>query len=500
MNERRHDIDALRVFAFALLILYHVGMAYVAGWEFHLKSAYTTEWLQAPMIVLNRWRMPLLFMISGIAIGLARAERAPWQFAWRRCGRLLPPLLFGMFVVVAVQAYCQGVTNGKVSPGFGAFLLRYWQVRPWPAGSFDGWEHGITWNHLWYLAYLLPYTLLLLALMALARALPTLALPRLPAAVLVPALLLLPILWESICVLWVLPRYPPTHALVGDWFVHAESFPLFLLGYLLAHNTRFWRWAVQLRWLTLASAVLAITVELTLRAGGQSLLPAGLQTALAALPLGTIERLARAAYTWLALLALLGWSRHRLNRPFAWLPYCTEAVFPWYILHQSLIIVALYWLAPFKLGAWLEPALVLAATVAGCLLLHELVIRRLHWLRPLFGVPARPRAAPAVGRVFLRLLSTQASLGSAINAAHYPNPRQPCSAAGWTATAGGTQDALPFLLLKIIDAPFPVYRPVVALACRRARRACHQRRFQSRRLDHRLRQHPHLPRCRLPGR
>ncbi|MEA9708506.1 acyltransferase [Xanthomonas campestris] len=397
MNERRHDIDALRVFAFALLILYHVGMAYVAGWEFHLKSAYTTEWLQAPMIVLNRWRMPLLFMISGIAIGLARAERAPWQFAWRRCGRLLPPLLFGMFVVVAVQAYCQGVTNGKVSPGFGAFLLRYWQVRPWPAGSFDGGEHGITWNHLWYLAYLLPYTLLLLALMALARALPTLALPRLPAAVLVPALLLLPILWESICVLWVLPRYPPTHALVGDWFVHAESLPLFLLGYLLAHNARFWRWAVQLRWLTLASAVLAITVELTLRAGGQSLLPAGLQTALAALPLGVIERLARAAYTWLALLALLGWARHRLNRPFAWLPYCTEAVFPWYILHQSLIIVALYWLAPFKLGAWLEPALVLAATVAGCLLLHELVIRRLRWLRPLFGVPARPRAAPAVG-------------------------------------------------------------------------------------------------------
>ena len=133
--------------------------------------------------------------------------------------------------------------------------------------------------------------------MALARALPTLALPRLPAAVLVPALLLLPILWESICVLWVLPRYPPTHALVGDWFVHAESLPLFLLGYLLAHNARFWRWAVQLRWLTLASAVLAITVELTLRAGGQSLLPAGLQTALAALPLGVIA----VSYTHLTL-------------------------------------------------------------------------------------------------------------------------------------------------------------------------------------------------------
>ncbi|WP_349657542.1 acyltransferase family protein [Xanthomonas sp. 10-10] len=388
MTERRHDIDALRVFAFALLILYHVGMAYVAGWDFHLKSAYTAEWLQPPMIALNRWRMPLLFMISGIAIGLARAQRAPWQFAWRRCGRLLPPLLFGMFVVVAVQAYCQGVSNGKVVPGFGNFLLRYWQVRPWPAGSFDGWEHGITWNHLWYLAYLLPYTGLLMAMLALGRKLPA-SLPALPAAIALPALLLAPILWEAVCVLWVLPRHPPTHALVGDWFVHAESFPLVVLGYALANNARFWTWAVQLRWPTLIAALLAIATELSIRQLGRSLDPAQLSEMSGTIRWDVIERLARAAYTWLALLTLFGWARHGLNRPFAWLPYCTQAVLPWYVLHQSLIILALYWLAPLQLGPWLEPVLVLAATVASCLLLHEYLIRRVRWLRPLFGMPMR---------------------------------------------------------------------------------------------------------------
>lgn len=157
------------------------------------------------MIVLNRWRMPLLFMISGIAIGLSQPQAAPWRFALRRCGRLLPPLLFGMFVVVAVQAYRQGVSNGKVATGFGSFLLRYWQVRPWPAGSFDGWEHGITWNHLWYLAYLLPYTVALMALVSLARLVRLPALPPLPAAVAVPALLVLPILREAFCVMWVMP-------------------------------------------------------------------------------------------------------------------------------------------------------------------------------------------------------------------------------------------------------------------------------------------------------
>src|SRR5690606_39227658 len=160
---RRHDIDALRVFAFALLILYHCAMLYVAEWDFHLKSAYQAEWLQWPMIVLNRWRMPLLFMVSGIAIGLARIEGRRLSFALSRSRRLMVPLLFGMFVVVAFQAYCEGRASGHLAPGLWAFLVRYWQVRTWPEGSFTGWEHGITWNHLWYLAYLLPYTLLLVA-------------------------------------------------------------------------------------------------------------------------------------------------------------------------------------------------------------------------------------------------------------------------------------------------------------------------------------------------
>src|SRR6266498_2198866 len=49
MNHRRHDIDTLRVLAFGLVILYHVAMYYVAGWDWHLKSAHAAQWLQGPM-------------------------------------------------------------------------------------------------------------------------------------------------------------------------------------------------------------------------------------------------------------------------------------------------------------------------------------------------------------------------------------------------------------------------------------------------------------------
>src|SRR3546814_18623355 len=69
---RRHDIDALRVIAFGLLIVYHVGMVYVPDWGFHVKSDYQAEWLQSPLIAPSRWRIQLRFMISSIALGLTR--------------------------------------------------------------------------------------------------------------------------------------------------------------------------------------------------------------------------------------------------------------------------------------------------------------------------------------------------------------------------------------------------------------------------------------------
>ena len=203
-------------------------------------------------------------------------------------------------------------------------------------------------------------------------------------------LLSLPVAWLAMCRLVLAPRFPETHALFGDWTVHAQSLPLFLVGYAIAGNAGFWQRIRALRWSTLAIALACITIELTIRAGGRYLPP---DAAIPAwIPWAEIERIARAAYTWTALLAIFGWGQMLLDRRFRWLPYCTEAVYPWYILHQSLIVPLAFWLSPMQLGPVLEPALVLGGTVGGCLLLHELVIRRTPLLRPLFGLRRRRTA------------------------------------------------------------------------------------------------------------
>ena len=70
-DARRHDLDWLRIAAFGLLILYHVGMFYVS-WPWHAKSAHApVTSLEMPMRLIGGWRLPLLFVISGVALRFA---------------------------------------------------------------------------------------------------------------------------------------------------------------------------------------------------------------------------------------------------------------------------------------------------------------------------------------------------------------------------------------------------------------------------------------------
>ena len=91
---RRSDLDWLRVLAFGLLIAYHAGMAW-SGWSWHLTSADDIDWLREAMRFVNRWRMPLIFVVSGAAIMLALGSRPAGVFAMDRVRRLLVPLVRG---------------------------------------------------------------------------------------------------------------------------------------------------------------------------------------------------------------------------------------------------------------------------------------------------------------------------------------------------------------------------------------------------------------------
>lgn len=380
---RRHDIDALRALAFALLILYHCAMLYVADWDWHLKSAHLSEALQLPMLAVNRWRMDLIFLISGLSVHFLLRGSTLGRFVALRSWRLLLPLSFGCLVVVPIQPYAQGVANGLVEPGFVDFLLRYYRFQPWPEGAFDGWQYGFTWNHLWYLAYLWVYTVVFAALLPLFRHRAGRALHARLVALRGPALWILPALPLALATCLLQPLFEETGDLIHDWYRHAIYFTAFAYGYWLGNDAGLWAELARLRRrsLTLALALLAVYLALVIVLPEQ--IPDALQYAVWTL---------RNLYLWCAIVAILGWTRACLDRPFAWLPWANEAVYPWYVLHQSLTVLIAYWILPLRFGPVLEPAIVVAGTVAGCWLLHA-GIRRVAWLRPCFGLKARPRQA-----------------------------------------------------------------------------------------------------------
>jgi peptidoglycan/LPS O-acetylase OafA/YrhL len=383
MTARRHDIDALRALAFALLILYHLAMLYVADWGWHLKSPYTAEWLQWPMLFVNRWRMDLIFLISGVASGFLLDPKRVGRFLWSRHWRLVLPLVFGCLLIVPIQPYAQGVANGAVQPGFGRFLLDYFGGHEWPKDAFDGWEHSFTWNHLWYLAYLWMYTLALAVIAKPLECAPARRLRDWFAGLRGPALLFLPALPLLAWTLLLQARFPDKGDFIHDWYRNAMYFTVFMYGYLLAREGGFWAEAARLRHASLKWAIGFVAAYLGLIAT----LPDDISWTMQAF-VWTLRNF----YVWTMLLAILGFAHALLNRPWRWLPWANEAVYPWYLLHQSLIVAFAYWLLPLHLGPVLEPLLVLAGTVAGCWAIFA-IARRVRWLRPLFGMKMSPRAA-----------------------------------------------------------------------------------------------------------
>src|SRR5438034_1146650 len=157
--ERRVDLDWVRIGAFGLLIFYHVGMLYVS-WGFHIKSAHRITALEPLMLVLNPWRLSLLFLVSGVATRFMFRKYALAPMLRSRTARLLIPLVFGMFVIVPPQSYDQIVEALGYPAGFVDFYLNHYlafgaQFCPNPCIIMP------TWNHLWFVVYLWVYTMAL---------------------------------------------------------------------------------------------------------------------------------------------------------------------------------------------------------------------------------------------------------------------------------------------------------------------------------------------------
>ncbi len=379
MTERRYDLDWLRICAFGLLILYHVGMFYVT-WDWHVKSSRASDAIEPLMMLSSPWRLSLLFLVAGAASRFMIDKMSAWRFTGARMGRLWPPLLLAVFVIVPPQAYYEVLD--AIHAGAALDVKNFYPRYVAGSGDWcdaDGCLKTPTYNHMWFVAYLILYTLALVLLLPLLRRAPK----GLRALIAGPWLLITPWLVLSALRVTMLSQFGSTHDFTNDWYNHAHYFSLFLLGFAVAKHAPFFAGCVRFRWFALGAALAAW---------------AGLQVYFAnyneaAPPPEWLRAMFRCVYeaqAWGAIVAAMGFAhKHLAHADGPARRLLTHAIFPFYLIHQTIIVFVGYHLDPLGLPLWLEASLLIFATFAGCWLFF-LLGRAVRPLRVWVGLPSNP--------------------------------------------------------------------------------------------------------------
>jgi surface polysaccharide O-acyltransferase-like enzyme len=378
-------LDWVRILAFFILVLYHVGMYYVS-WDWHLKSEFAGSALDPFMVLSAPWRLGLLFLVSGVVSQAMLRRLGARAFLRRRALRLLVPLLFGALVIVPPQSYIEVVHD----VGFDGGYLRFMALFVTGYGGFcdhDGCLFLPTWNHLWFLPYLWVYCLVLAGLSACADRQLEAAAGALARHLGGWRLIVLPAVFLALARVTLLRRFGETHMLVDDWFAHATYLYLFLLGALLGRAPQCWPRFAALRWpaLALAATAWAATVcwyRLLDR------FPDAAGTASWFALMGSVYAL----LAWSAIVAACGFARRHLHHDGPARAYLATAVLPVYLVHQTVILVLAWLLKPARLAPGIEATVLVVLTLTLSFGLYE-AVRRVGFLRPLFGLPLAPAGA-----------------------------------------------------------------------------------------------------------
>ncbi len=351
---RRYDIDRLRVIAIALLLVYHTAISF-QPWGFMFgfitnETPLVSLWV--PMSMLNVWRIPILFFISGMGVYFSMQHRSGKQLFADRAKRILLPLLFGIFFIVPFQVCIVQMYYGQdpvYSPGTA---------------------------HLWFLGNIFVYTAILAPLFfylkknqdgKFAKGIKKIGsnpfgLCVLPAAFIAETVLAKPFLYELYTMTW--------HGFFLGLLAFLFGFCFMLTG------SRFWNNLLKYRWLFLTLAVGLYVFRLQEQATG--------------------VRLVIESVCWIYAVFAFGYKY--LNYPGKALSYWSRAAYPVYILHMLFLNLASVLLFPLQMDVHLKYALVLMLTVAGCWITYEFVIRKIPVAGILFGLPpvSKKQRAPGI--------------------------------------------------------------------------------------------------------
>jgi glucans biosynthesis protein C len=375
---RNNYLDWLRVLAILFVLVYHSTRFFnLEDWE--VKNPMRYEWVELWNLFSWNWMMPLIFVISGASLYYAVGKAGAGKFVKDKVLRLLIPFLVAVSTHATLQVYLNWITHDLFSGSYFQFLPRYFSgvFAAGPLFIFEFWE-----MHLWYLLWLFILTLLLYPLMRWLKASGRQALAATGSFLARPGAIYLLALPTVLLMAFADPQSPLMAEKAGGW---SQVIYLWLLfsGFILTSSDRLQESIKRLRWVSLGlgtgllSFLLAVVITQGVPSYGTTLYTVGLGVA--------------GLSSWCWILAFFGLAMRYLDFRKPLLEYANEAVLPFYILHQSVLICLGYFIVQWAIPDLLKWITILAASFAIIMGLYEYLIRRINLLRFLFGMKVRPK-------------------------------------------------------------------------------------------------------------
>jgi hypothetical protein len=344
MDSRRYDIDWLRVIAIGLLIIYHTAIVF-QPWGLMVGFITNKEQWEAlwkPMLMLNVWRIPLLFFISGMGVYFSYRSRDKWHLIKERTKRILVPFIFGSLVLV---------------PLYMLVIQKYY-----------GWniEYLPNPGHLWFLGNIFIYVLITLPFLSYLRVKGSNNLiQKITYFFSGPLGLLLTTTMMIIEASVMKPAIYEMYAMT--WHGFALGLLAFIFGYLMAMDKGIFEMLARYRFLLL---LFAFTLYL-LRLYQVSKLPTNIT-----MPMESL----------LWIFAIFGLGYKYLNFSNKSLSYLSSAAYPFYIMHMLFLGLGSMIILPINLTVHAKFISLVLFTFSGCLLTYEFIIKRIDLMRFLFGL------------------------------------------------------------------------------------------------------------------
>lgn len=359
-TERLHYMDHLRALAMLAGVLFHAALAYSPLMQpfFPTADRQSSDLVEAPLWLLHLVRMPLFFAVAGFFAALVIARRGTQALMRQRLRRIaLPFIVIWPLVFTALSSATTWAAMHVEHPSAMLLMIREWMEDPDPP------RLPPSTGHLWFLYYLLLFTILHWVVRTLELARPgAWLLGKSPALLLlVLPLLLIPALAS------VSAPHPAPEGLLPQFWALVFYGSFFALGVLL-HGQPDWldRARPFMPWMLVASALLYAAFLWRL-----DLEPPGASQPTASWLMAVMEA---CISVWLTIVGLqLG--QRLLNRPSPVLRYLSQSAYWTYLLHLPLLFLLQYLLMDLELAWWLKFALASGVTLAACLLSYQVLVR-----------------------------------------------------------------------------------------------------------------------------